>query len=89
MYVWIHTQSPPQHIAMVQETTVGTAEKLGAYMRNVNANRRTNLKWGGVFENDKGETTVNLFWERAKALEYVKRNRDRLSLIIATEELAD
>lgn len=72
--VWLHSKSPPQHIANVPESTVATADKLLVYMRQVNAQRLVNLKWGGVFEGNGGELSVHLFWEPDRALTYVQRN---------------
>lgn len=89
MFVWLHSSSPPQHIANVHEVEVSTAAKLRAYIDRVNAQRLINVKWAGIFEDERGAVTLQLFWDKAKALAYVQRNRAKLDLILCSDDFAD
>ena len=88
MMVWLHSSSPPQHIANVQEGEVSTASKLAAYMTRTNEHRLTNLKRAGIYENERGEVSCHLFWDTDKAMQFMHRNADKLDLLICTPELA-
>lgn len=83
--VWLHSLSPPQHIANVAEESIRTAEKLRAYMLQTNERRAVNLKWAGAFEDARGGVSVEMFWDKEQAKRYVQRNTD-LNLLISTED---
>lgn len=84
MMVWLHSLSPPQHIANVPEAQISTEEKLRTFMEQTNARRMINLKWAGIFENERGEVTCHTFWEMEKANEFRKRNLGKLDLLLST-----
>lgn len=88
MLVWLHSSSPPQHIANVTEHEVATSAKLRTYMEGVNERRLVNLKWGGLFETPRGEVICCLFWDRERAMAYVERNRKKglADLLISTDD---
>ncbi len=83
--VWLHSKSPPQHIACVAEATIRTAEKMRTYMAQTNERRLTNLKWTGAFEDARGNVTLHMFWNVEDARAYRTRNGD-LDLLTSTED---
>jgi hypothetical protein len=88
MYVWTHTRSPPQHVAIIPEHEVSTSAKIRAYVERLNENRSANFKWAGIFESPRGEVTLNVFWDREAAREYIRRNAasGRAHLILASDD---
>lgn len=84
--VWLHSKSPPQHIACVPEGQISTAAKMAAYMAQTNANRLTNLKWCGAVENERGIVTLHLFWNIEDAHAYLERNAGKLDLLTSTDD---
>ena len=74
LFVWIHTNSPPQHIAHVLESEVNTAAKLKTWVDNKAQTRGIAAYYAGVFEGDNGELTLNMFDSRERAERYVTRN---------------
>ena len=74
LYVWLHTNSPPQHIANVLEGEVNTTAKLKAWVDAKAHARGIAVYYAGIFEGDRGELTLNLFDNKERAERYVTRN---------------
>lgn len=76
MFVWLHTNSPPQHIANVHEFEFADQGGVKSYLINTNARRGINAAFCGVFENATGETSVHLFDTCERADMWMHRNTD-------------
>lgn len=74
MMVWLHTASPPQHIGHVTEHNVGNVEKVDDYLDRVNATRGLRLEVAGVFEDERGVTSLHIFDTFKRRNEYVDRD---------------
>lgn len=74
MFVWLHTSSPPQHIANVPEADVSTAAKLKAWVDSKAQTRGIAVYYAGVFEGQSGELHLSMFDSRERAERYVTRN---------------
>lgn len=91
MYVWLHSASPPQHIATVSEGDVPTAAALRTYLQATNERRGTSLVWAGVFEDDHAVLSLHMFdtGERASAFCVRNARSDRPIISAVTNYRAD
>lgn len=74
MFVWLVTNSPPQHIAHVPEGDVNTATKLKAWIDTKAQTRGIAIYYAGVFENDRAELSLVMFDSRERAESWIVRN---------------
>lgn len=84
MMVWLHTASPPQHIATVQETVFSAYGGCVGYPESTNYHRAICAKFCGVFEDPKGQTSVHIFDEVSRANAWIDRNAD-MDVITSSE----
>lgn len=85
MFVWLHTSSPPQHIACVTETAFHDIGGCAPYLAAINDRRASKFAFLCVLEDGKGETSVHIFDNIARAEVYVDRNTD-FNVITSTED---
>lgn len=76
MMVWLHTASPPQHIADCLEAHVSPSGRMETFVEDVEHRRGIKIEFAGVFENPRGECTVHLFDCESRAQSWRKRNKD-------------
>lgn len=85
MYVWLHTASPPQHIAMLSEPDLKNTGGIRMYLQTINIRRGISAKYAGVFEAPNGETSVHIFDTVERATAWCERNSDQ-DVLISTED---
>lgn len=87
MFVWLHTNSPPQHIASIPEQELHPDKGgLPAYLAITNARRGIRAKFAGVFENNKGEVSVHIFDTVERAVAWADRNIHTQDVLLSTED---
>lgn len=86
MMVWLHTSSPPQHIASITETDFAADGGAKAYLVEINRRRGLRCAFAGVFEAEHGETSVHIFDNGARADAWIERNQQRESLLVGSDD---
>lgn len=82
MMVWLHTSSPPQHIADCSETHVSPSGRMETFVEDIEHRRGIIVGFCGVFENEYGKISVHVFDTKERANVWMERNKNKMDRII-------